>query len=55
MVNELGSQGNNAHEDWVRDVAWSNNVGTMKDMIATCSEDKHLKIWKNEHSKAKEW
>ena len=33
-LKELGS-----HEDWVRDVAWSNNVGLMHDTIATCSED----------------
>jgi protein transport protein SEC13 len=40
-----------AHEDWVRDVAWSNNVGVMKDMIATVSEDQKLKIWKSEGGK----
>lgn len=35
------------HDDWVRDVAWSNNIGLMHDTIATCSEDKTVKIWKH--------
>lgn len=35
------------HKDWVRDVAWCNNIGLMHDMIATCSEDKTCKVWKN--------
>jgi WD40 repeat protein len=29
----------NAHEDWIRDVAWCNNIGLMHDTIASCSED----------------
>jgi len=37
----------------VRDVAWCNNVGVMKDMIASCGEDKVLKIWKNEYTNQK--
>ena len=28
-----------AHEDWIRDVAWSNNIGLMHDVVASCSED----------------
>ena len=37
VVNELnmGGQVKQAHEDWVRDVAWCSNVGLMFDMIAT--------------------
>jgi protein transport protein SEC13 len=38
---EIGS-----HDDWVRDVAWSNNIGLLHDTIASCSEDKKVKIWK---------
>lgn len=50
MASELLSSKNNTHDDWVRDVAWCSNIGTMKDMIATVGEDQKLKIWKNEHS-----
>ena len=42
-----------AHEDWVRDVAWCNNIGIMKDMIATVGEDKCLRIWKCEYTNQK--
>lgn len=28
-----------AHDDWVRDVAWCNNIGLMQDAVASCSED----------------
>ena len=27
------------HDDWVRDVAWCNNIGLLNDTIASCSED----------------
>jgi WD40 repeat protein len=27
------------HDDWVRDVAWCNNIGLIHDTIASCSED----------------
>lgn len=27
------------HDDWIRDVAWCNNIGLMHDTIATCGED----------------
>ena len=50
MVAELSIAGKNTHDDWVRDVAWCSNIGTMKDIIATVGEDHKLKIWKNEHS-----
>ena len=49
MIKELKVQDKSAHNDWVRDVAWCNNIGTTKDMIATCGEDKSLKIWKDEY------
>lgn len=35
-----------AHEDWVRDVAWCNNIGLIQDTVASCSEDQKVKIWK---------
>lgn len=54
LVAELkNDQNSSAHDDWVRDVAWCNNVGIMKDLIATCGEDQKLKIWKNESSAQK--
>ncbi len=28
-----------AHDDWVRDVAWCNNIGLTQDTVASCSED----------------
>jgi protein transport protein SEC13 len=39
-----------AHEDWVRDVAWCNNIGLMHDTVATCSEDQKVKIWRKASS-----
>ena len=43
-----------SHDDWVRDVAWCNNIGLMQDTIASCSEDQKVKIWKKELGKD-EW
>jgi len=37
-----------AHKDWVRDVAWCNNVGIMTEMIATVGEDQAVRIWRSE-------
>lgn len=34
------------HDDWVRDVAWCNNIGLLFDTVASCSEDNKVKIWK---------
>ena len=47
VVNELNIGGNSkqAHEDWVRDVAWTSNIGLMYDMIATVGEDQKVRIW----------
>ena len=51
IIEELKITGTGkAHEDWVRDVAWCNNIGIMKDMIATVGEDKCLRIWKCEYT-----
>ena len=47
-ASELSLGNGGAHEDWVRDVAWCNNVGTNNEMIASCDEDKKLKIWTKE-------
>ena len=44
------------HDDLIRDVAWSSNVGNQFDMIASCSEDKTCKVWKQDfHSKENPW
>lgn len=42
-----------AHEDWVRDVAWCNNIGLMHDTVASCSEDQKVKIWRK--NQANDW
>lgn len=34
-----------AHTDWVRDVAWAPSSGMPVNLIASCSEDKHVYIW----------
>jgi protein transport protein SEC13 len=33
------------HDDWIRDVAWAPGVGLPTNTIASCSEDKTVKIW----------
>jgi WD40 repeat protein len=47
---EIGS-----HDDWVRDVAWCNNVGLLHETVASCSEDKLVKIWRKENHKDEKW
>ncbi|KAG1143069.1 hypothetical protein G6F37_002496 [Rhizopus arrhizus] len=42
------------HSDWVRDVAWAPSVGLPKSYLASCSQDKSVLIWTQEHPKA-EW
>ena len=42
------------HTDWVRDVAWCNNIGMMTDTIASCSEDQTVRIWKKNQNKFEE-
>jgi len=39
------------HGDWVRDVAWCNNIGLQHEMIASCSEDKTARVWKKNGEK----
>mmetsp|Transcript_12017 Transcript_12017/g.18155 ORF Transcript_12017/g.18155 Transcript_12017/m.18155 type:complete len:305 (+) Transcript_12017:94-1008(+) len=34
------------HTDWVRDVAWAPNTGMPFNIIASCSEDRTVVIWK---------
>ena len=36
------------HDDWVRDVAWCNNIGATYDLIASCDESNKLKIWRKD-------
>ena len=41
------------HDDQVSDVAWCNNIGLLEDMVASCSDDKTLKIWKKSADSSK--
>ncbi|CAM9435842.1 unnamed protein product [Ectocarpus fasciculatus] len=34
------------HSDWVRDVSWAPNTGMPYNLIASCSEDRTVYIWK---------
>ena len=43
------------HSDWVRDVAWSNNIGLLYDTIASCSEDGTVKVWRHVNEKEVHW
>jgi protein transport protein SEC13 len=36
----------NFYLDWVRDVAWAPNTGMPYNIIASCSEDRTVYIWK---------
>lgn len=38
----------NAHHDWVRDVAWAPGLGLQSSTIASCSEDKTAVVWVEE-------
>eukprot|EP00357_Protocruzia_adherens_P034315 CAMPEP_0114993370 /NCGR_PEP_ID=MMETSP0216-20121206/12489_1 /TAXON_ID=223996 /ORGANISM="Protocruzia adherens, Strain Boccale" /LENGTH=315 /DNA_ID=CAMNT_0002356999 /DNA_START=63 /DNA_END=1010 /DNA_ORIENTATION=+ len=42
------------HQGWVRDVAWAPNIGLPYDLIATCSEDQTVFLWKKAEDEA-EW
>ncbi|ORY29450.1 WD40 repeat-like protein [Rhizoclosmatium globosum] len=33
------------HSDWVRDVAWAPSIGLTTSYLASCSQDKSVKIW----------
>ncbi|XP_076329061.1 protein SEC13 homolog isoform X2 [Tachypleus tridentatus] len=37
-----------AHSDWVRDVAWAPSIGLPHSIIASCSQDRRVIIWKND-------
>ncbi|KAL4510107.1 hypothetical protein ABPG72_010300 [Tetrahymena utriculariae] len=34
------------HQDWIRDVAWCPAIGNSYDLIASCSEDSKVVLWK---------
>jgi protein transport protein SEC13 len=42
------------HKDWVRDVAWSSNLGLATSTLASCGQDKTVIIWTQEDT-AKAW
>jgi protein transport protein SEC13 len=42
---KLFVNGDNAHNDWVRDVAWAPSLGLPTNTIASCSDDKTVIIW----------
>ena len=48
-------KGVGSHDDWIRDVAWCNNIGLLHDTIASCSEDQKVKIWRKEDPNKDEW
>lgn len=43
LVQELSNQSES--DNWVRDVAWSNNIGSTSDLIAAVDENKKLRIF----------
>lgn len=50
--------GSSADDNWIRDVAWSNNIGTTLDHIAVVDEGKRLRVWVSEsgqNQKEKQW
>lgn len=45
-------------DNWVRDVAWSNNVGSTSELIAVVDENKRLRVWvceNNQNNANKQW
>jgi protein transport protein SEC13 len=42
------------HTDWVRDVAWAPSLLPNQNMVASCSEDRSVLIWK-QNGDTKEW
>eukprot|EP00339_Tiarina_fusa_P002451 CAMPEP_0117024404 /NCGR_PEP_ID=MMETSP0472-20121206/18132_1 /TAXON_ID=693140 ORGANISM="Tiarina fusus, Strain LIS" /NCGR_SAMPLE_ID=MMETSP0472 /ASSEMBLY_ACC=CAM_ASM_000603 /LENGTH=292 /DNA_ID=CAMNT_0004730835 /DNA_START=36 /DNA_END=914 /DNA_ORIENTATION=+ len=42
-----------AHQGWVRDVAWAPNIGLPYETIASCSQDGSVMIWRE--NKNQEW
>ncbi|KAL9131243.1 MAG: hypothetical protein Q9217_000785 [Psora testacea] len=43
------------HTDWVRDVAWSPTTILSKSYIASCSQDKTVRIWTSTPENPNEW
>jgi len=43
------------HSDWVRDVAWAPNMCMPSAMIASCSQDKLVKIWVENEPGSNNW
>ena len=43
---EERKNGLSPHSDWVRDVAWAPNTAMPYNIIASCSEDRSVYIWK---------
>jgi protein transport protein SEC13 len=44
-----------AHTDWVRDVAWAPPLLPNVNVVASCSEDRTVLIWKQENGAGTEW
>lgn len=42
-----------SHENWVRDVAWSHNIGVSSLTLASCSQDKKVLLWSAQSDKDK--
>lgn len=53
---ELDAAETNAEADnWIRDVAWSNNIGSTLDHIAVVDENKRLRVYVQENNQNKKW
>ena len=43
-------------DNWVRDVAWCNNIGQTNEMVAAVDENKTLRIWRSQgHQNNQSW
>ncbi|XP_014675709.1 PREDICTED: protein SEC13 homolog [Priapulus caudatus] len=43
------------HSDWVRDVAWAPSIGLPHQIIASCSQDRRVIIWRNDGTAGATW
>lgn len=43
------------HSDWVRDVAWAPSIGLPHQIIASCSQDRRVIIWRNDGTAGSTW
>lgn len=41
--------------DWVRDVAWAPNAAVPYNLVASCSEDRSVYIWKKNENNQEPW